>query len=312
MKRRSLILTSLAVGSLVLAGGLVAQAGTIRAASGYPNVANTNGHPSIWNFIEVPDGYWAVVGFRLILTQPTVITGIAGVGGAVDTTEPGFTWSDLRPELNVHSGPPAFVGNTLVPDVYHTANVQLTGTPVLFGKDYLGNDNYYVTFQVAPFELPAGDYAMSLPIFRSVGDWWWAESAVNLGTDIWRDQVMQPGEYVAFGDYVETFVTGTMALDVMGYPVGLYGDVDKNGRVDIFDVAVVQTNYGKTSGATWAQGDFNADGAVNIFDVAMMQVNYGTGVASAPSAVPEPSTLVLGMLGLCALAAYGARFRRAR
>jgi hypothetical protein len=312
MKRRSLILTSLAVGSLVLAGGLVAQAGTVRAASGYPNVANTNGHPSVESFVEdMPDGYWAVIAVRMILTQRTVITGLAGVGGAYDTTEPGFTWSDLRPELNVHSGPPAFVANSLLGDVYHTANVQLSGTPVLFGKDYLSNDDDYVTFRVAPFELPAGDYAVSLPIFRTTSNWWWTESAVNLGTDIWRDSIMAPGEYAAFGDYTD-FVTGTMALDVIGYPVGLYGDVDKNGRVDIFDVAVVQTNYGKTSGATWAQGDFNADGAVNIFDVAMMQVNYGTGVASAPSAVPEPSTLVLGMLGLCALVAYGARFRRAR
>ncbi|MHB1034435.1 MAG: PEP-CTERM sorting domain-containing protein [Pirellulales bacterium] len=43
-------------------------------------------------------------------------------------------------------------------------------------------------------------------------------------------------------------------------------------------------------------------GALNGVDTAWM----------ATLAVPEPSTLVLGMLGLCALAAYGARFRRAR
>ncbi len=309
MKYPSLILASLAAFSLLFAGGMEANAATIRAASGYPNVLKTNGHPSVESFSEgVPDGYWALIGFRMILDKPTVITGIAGVGGAYDTAEPGFTWSDVRAELNVYSGPPAFVANTMMGDVYHTTNVQLVGTPVLFGKDYLGNDDYYVTFNVAPFTLPAGDYAMSLPIYRSnSNNWWWTESAVNLGTDIWRDSIMAPGEYAAFGDFID-FETGTMALDVMGYPVGLYGDVDKNGRVDIFDVAVVQTNYGKTSGATWAQGDFNADGAVNIFDVAMMQVNYGTGVAAAPSAVPEPSTLVLASAG--AVLALVLRWRR--
>jgi hypothetical protein len=74
-----------------------------------------------------------------------------------------------------------------------------------------------------------------------------------------------------------------------------------NGKVDIFDVAVLQTKYGMTSGATWADGDFDGNGAVDIFDVAAMQVNYGYGVASAPTPVPEPSTLVLGVVGLAAL-----------
>ncbi|MHB1037534.1 MAG: dockerin type I domain-containing protein [Pirellulales bacterium] len=76
------------------------------------------------------------------------------------------------------------------------------------------------------------------------------------------------------------------------------GDVDKNGRVDIFDVAVLQRHYGMTSGATWAKGDFDGNGTVDIQDVAMMQVNYGHGVASSPTPVPEPSSLVLAAMGV--------------
>ncbi|MHB1033919.1 MAG: laminin B domain-containing protein [Pirellulales bacterium] len=82
------------------------------------------------------------------------------------------------------------------------------------------------------------------------------------------------------------------------------GDADTNDRVDIFDVAIVQTKYGTTSGAAWADGNFDGNGTVDIFDVAMMQVNYGYGVASSPSPVPEPSTLVLGGLGAMLLLAW--------
>ncbi|MHB1036791.1 MAG: PEP-CTERM sorting domain-containing protein [Pirellulales bacterium] len=84
------------------------------------------------------------------------------------------------------------------------------------------------------------------------------------------------------------------------------GDVDRNVYVDIFDVAVLQTKYGMTSGATWADGDFDGNGTVDIFDVAAMQVNYGNGPheegwiatlgGGAPVTVPEPSTIVLAVL----------------
>ncbi len=89
---------------------------------------------------------------------------------------------------------------------------------------------------------------------------------------------------------------------VLDLPLFEDGDVDKNGRVDIFDVAVVQTRFGMTSGATWADGDFDGNGAVDIFDVGLMQVNYGHGVGTGPMSVPEPSALVLAALGLACLA----------
>ncbi|MHB1037937.1 MAG: PEP-CTERM sorting domain-containing protein [Pirellulales bacterium] len=91
-------------------------------------------------------------------------------------------------------------------------------------------------------------------------------------------------------------------------PVTVYdGDLDLNGKVDIFDVAVLQAKYGMTQGATWADGDFDHNGTVDIFDVARLQVNYGAGVASAPSPVPEPATITLALVGLAAVLALARR-----
>jgi uncharacterized protein YkwD len=53
------------------------------------------------------------------------------------------------------------------------------------------------------------------------------------------------------------------------------GDVNLDGRVDIFDVAAFQTRYGLSRGATWADGDLDANGTVDIFDVAVLQQGYG-------------------------------------
>ncbi|MHB1037986.1 MAG: PEP-CTERM sorting domain-containing protein [Pirellulales bacterium] len=93
-------------------------------------------------------------------------------------------------------------------------------------------------------------------------------------------------------------------------PPPLFGDTDLDGKVDIFDVARVQITYGQ-SGMTWADGDFDGNGTVDIFDIALMQPNYGMGVAQAPaaspSAVPEPATLVLLVIGLVGLLACARR-----
>ncbi|MHB1036194.1 MAG: PEP-CTERM sorting domain-containing protein [Pirellulales bacterium] len=93
--------------------------------------------------------------------------------------------------------------------------------------------------------------------------------------------------------------TGT--LTATGILPDMPGDTDRDRDVDIFDVTLLQPNYGATSGMTWGQGDFDGDGDVDIFDVTLMQPNYGFGVAAGTAAVPEPSSLVLAALALLGL-----------
>ena len=76
----------------------------------------------------------------------------------------------------------------------------------------------------------------------------------------------------------------------------LRGDANLDGRVDINDLTIVLTNYGKT-GATWSEGDFNYHGTVDINDLTIVLANYnqtlgasgvGSSAAGVISAVPEP------------------------
>ena len=60
--------------------------------------------------------------------------------------------------------------------------------------------------------------------------------------------------------------------------VPLPGDANGDGSVDGTDLNTVLSNYGVTSGATWAMGDFNGDGAVDGTDLNIVLSNYGYGI----------------------------------
>ncbi|MHB1033640.1 MAG: dockerin type I repeat-containing protein [Pirellulales bacterium] len=118
------------------------------------------------------------------------------------------------------------------------------------------------------------------------------------------DDPVDPGEafFLTFG--LANLVDAQFIMAQEPQPL-VSGDTDKDGNVDIFDVAVIQTKYGTTTGATWADGDFDGNGTVDIFDVALLQVQYGYGIANAPAPVPEPSAIVLAVIGLAGLALCG-------
>ena len=59
--------------------------------------------------------------------------------------------------------------------------------------------------------------------------------------------------------------------------VPLTGDANRDGTVDINDLTIVLTNYGK-SGEVWSQGCMDGDptGTVDINDLTIVLTNYGT------------------------------------
>jgi hypothetical protein len=89
------------------------------------------------------------------------------------------------------------------------------------------------------------------------------------------------------------------------------GDVDYDGDVDREDAARFALRYGRQSDSIWTDGDFNGDRRVSLADWAMLQRNLGM-TAPSPVGVPEPSGLVLLVLGFVAAGLQGARHVRRR
>ena len=65
----------------------------------------------------------------------------------------------------------------------------------------------------------------------------------------------------------------------------LMGDVNGDGTVNILDFNILEANYGKTSGATWAMGDFNGDGKVDFADFTLLTQNWGASAAPTSGSI---------------------------
>jgi hypothetical protein len=59
------------------------------------------------------------------------------------------------------------------------------------------------------------------------------------------------------------------------FTVGLLGDLDLDGDVDLADLNTLLSHYGQTSGATYADGDIDGDEDVDLNDLTLLLSNYG-------------------------------------
>jgi len=79
--------------------------------------------------------------------------------------------------------------------------------------------------------------------------------------------------------------------DIFLAQVGLPGDVNLDGLVNIFDINLVSSHRNETGPVADANGDL----IVNVFDINLISTNWTTGGATQ---VPEPTSLGLAVLGL--------------
>lgn len=82
------------------------------------------------------------------------------------------------------------------------------------------------------------------------------------------------------------------------------GDVDGDGDVDMADFDTIRTNF-RTTVTNRNQGDLTGDGFVDLLDFRQWKDNDLLAGAGAGAAIPEPSSLLLALLGVAA-------FRRQR
>lgn len=129
----------------------------------------------------------------------------------------------------------------------------------------------------------------------------------ELLTTGWFDGVFYSGQYGAI-EQIHLDLTdpasmlGEMFLDLnplydvsQAYPA-IVGDADRDGDVDLTDLAILASNWNQpVTGDGWAQGDFSDNGLVDLIDLAMLAGNWGATMA----AVPEPTSALL--LSACLL-----------
>ena len=95
---------------------------------------------------------------------------------------------------------------------------------------------------------------------------------------------LEPGAYTYYAaatDAAGLVSPSGAAATSLRYDVFMPGDVDGNRIVTLNDLVILANNYGKSSGATWAEGDIDGNGAVALNDLVILANMYGT-------RLPEP------------------------
>jgi hypothetical protein len=80
----------------------------------------------------------------------------------------------------------------------------------------------------------------------------------------------------------------------------LRGDVNMDGKVDLWDFGILKLNIGKPG--NWEDGDLNGDGMVDMADFPLLKDSFGeSAVHAQPVPTPEPSAALLAGAALAAL-----------
>ncbi len=85
------------------------------------------------------------------------------------------------------------------------------------------------------------------------------------------------------------------------FDAAVEGDTNGDGWVNLSDFGIVKTAFGATGDAAEV-GDLTGDGLVDLNDFGQLKVSMARAAAGGAVAVPEPAGLVLGAIGLLALA----------
>jgi hypothetical protein len=145
-------------------------------------------------------------------------------------------------------------------------------------------------------------------------DAWISESQPNYGFGLWGIEVSGGQDNTFDLAALENPGGNGPALVVTGMSSEpTPGDANNDGVVDRSDLARLIANFGRTGGVGWAEGDFDGNGHVSLADAVIIQANLSplvaAGMSPGATAVPEPSTAILLLVGVLAVAAAG-RFRR--
>ena len=138
-----------------------------------------------------------------------------------------------------------------------------------------------------------------LTVFRPDG----SSGTFDVGSEVYSSVSYNP-----LNDQVLVMTTDAFSQDPIFtiYQAGDFlptipGDANLDGTVDNLDADVLASNWQKSANAAWTDGDFNVSGTVDDADATILAANWGETALPAAS-VPEPGTLAMLLLGVCAVA----------
>lgn len=189
----------------------------LRYATGYPD------HVEWVDFGWVMDAYdatqpgiWGISAFEFTVSEPTVITGFAGVGGGVL-----LNLKNHVVKVNLHSDLKAFAADPKNGFSSFIATLVTTDPPI-FGHPENGppwDENVYLQYEFEPFLLEP-DVPVVISLYHEVAagrDLFFAESTQDFGSAwIMRDDLCC-GIITYKDDW--GFATGTLGIDVLGYDI---------------------------------------------------------------------------------------------
>ena len=111
------------------------------------------------------------------------------------------------------------------------------------------------------------------------------------------------GQHIGTGKFYEVEV-GAMDVKLNAFQA-LAGDANGDKDVDISDFHILATNFDPEGQNgphnNWLTADFDADGEVNITDFNILATNFTEGYGKQPLGVPEPTTVILMVIGCLAV-----------
>jgi len=141
----------------------------------------------------------------------------------------------------------------------------------------------------------------------------WVEATGLADGQYWLEVIADP--YDRIEETNETNNTTRILVDlVVPEPHIIPGDYNQNGVVDAADYTVWRKTLGQSVAELGTGADGNGNGAIEANDYTVWRANFGDTVAgsgSLSSSVPEPSGILLALVGLFAVLTLG-RFASVR